>query len=104
MSHSINPALKFDEASLRRICRRWSITELALFGSAVRPDFNDQSDVDVMATFAPDSGITLWELADIRSDLEALFGRPVDVVTRSVMNNPYRRDSIERDLTVVYAA
>ncbi len=102
--HPIHPRLKFDESALRVICQRWGITELALFGSAVRPDFSDQSDVDVMVTFAPDSRRSLWDLVELQADLAALFGRPVDVVQRGVIANPFRRRSIERDLRVVYAA
>ena len=34
-------------------CRRWEITELALFGSVLRDDFDPKSDVDVLVTFEP---------------------------------------------------
>jgi len=40
-------------------CRRWKITELALFGSVLRDDFEPGSDIDFLATFAPDAA---WSL------------------------------------------
>ncbi len=36
-------------------CRHWKISELALFGSVLRPDFRPDSDIDVLVTFAPDT-------------------------------------------------
>ena len=36
-------------------CRRWKITELALFGSALRDDFDPESDIDVLVTFDRDA-------------------------------------------------
>ena len=43
-------------------CRRWKITELSLFGSALRDDFGPNSDVDLLVTFAPDAE---WSLLDL---------------------------------------
>jgi predicted nucleotidyltransferase len=80
------------------------VVELALFGSVVRDDFRDDSDVDVMVTFAPDAHWSLWDLVDIKEELEGLLGRPVDLVERGTIVNPFRLRSIERDLTIVYAA
>jgi predicted nucleotidyltransferase len=41
--------------ALALFCRRWRITELALFGSVLRPDFRPDSDLDLLVTFAPDA-------------------------------------------------
>jgi len=43
-------------------CRRWKVTELALFGSVLRGDFSPDSDVDVLVSFAPDAH---WSLLDL---------------------------------------
>ncbi len=96
--------LQVSEAALRDFCQRWKLRELALFGSAVRADFGPSSDVDVMVTFRPDTGSTLWDLVQIQEELETLFGRRVDVLSRATIRNPFRKRSIERDLTVIYAA
>ena len=57
-----------------------------------------------MVTFAPDARWTLLTFAEIQLELEEIFGRKVDLTERGRIRNPYRRRSIERDLTVVYAA
>jgi predicted nucleotidyltransferase len=41
---------------------------------------------------------------DLKEEFERLFGREVDLVTKGTIRNPFRRRSIERDLTVLYAA
>lgn len=46
-------ALDLPEPALRDFCRKWQITEFALFGSILRDDFGPESDIDVLVTFAP---------------------------------------------------
>jgi len=85
-------------------CRRWKITELALFGSVLRDDFRPDSDIDVLVTFAPDAGWSYFELFDVQDELEAMFGRSVDLVPSGGLKNPFRRASILNSRRVVYAA
>jgi uncharacterized protein len=72
-------------ATLARICRRWRITELALFGSVLRPDFRPDSDIDLLVTFAPEAAWSGWDLVTIEADLTRLFGRKVDLVERAAV-------------------
>ncbi len=85
-------------------CRRWQITELALFGSVLREDFGPESDVDVLVTFAPEARWGLLDLADMAEELGLLFGRKVDLVEKDALRNPFRRRSIISTREVVYAA
>ncbi len=70
-------------------CRRWRISELALFGSALRDDFGPESDLDVLITFAPG---TKWGLLDhvrMEQELTGLLRRRVDLLTkRAVKKSP----------------
>lgn len=82
---------------LAAFCQRWGVSELAVFGSALRLDFGPHSDVDVLVSFAPGVRHGLFDLARMRRELEELFGRPVDLVTRrsiEASRNPIRRRSI----------
>jgi predicted nucleotidyltransferase len=95
------------EDQIADFCRKWGVTEFALFGSVLRDDFRSDSDVDVLLTFSPDSGVSLFDFVDMQDELEAAFGRPVDVVSRrgvELSENPYRRHSILNSARVVYAA
>ncbi len=97
-------SLDFDLDRLNEFCRRWSVTELALFGSVLRADFGPESDVDVLVTFAADSPWTLWDLSRMRIDLESIFGRAIDLVEKKALRNPYRRRAILADHQVLYAS
>lgn len=99
-----HPRLPISQEELADFCRKWHIVEFALFGSVVRDDFRDDSDIDVMVRFAPGLRPLGFAYFQIGIDLEELFGRPVDVVEFGTIENPYRRRAIARDLTVVYAA
>ena len=88
-------------------CRKWGIAELALFGSVLRDDFRADSDVDVLVSYAPDAKPSLFDQVDKEEELEAIFGRPVDLVSRRAIEeseNPFRRRAILGSARVVYVA
>ncbi len=90
--------------ALRNLCDRWKVAELSLFGSATREDFHPDSDVDVLVSFIPGDTWSLLDLIEMKSQLEDLFGRKVDLVEEAAIKNPYRRRAILRDKTPIYAA
>ncbi len=96
--------LTISKDQLENFCRQRKITELALFGSVLREDFYPESDVDVLVTFAPDVRYSLFDLADMREELKALFGREVDLVEKAALRNPFRRAHILKSSEVIYAA
>lgn len=85
-------------------CRRWKITEFALFGSVLRDDFGPDSDIDVLVTFAPDTFHDIDDWIAMRDELELLFGRRVDLVSRASLRNPFRRREILDTRRVLHAA
>ena len=93
-----------DDNALGTVCRRWKIRELALFGSILTTAFKPESDVDVLVTFDDDAPWDLFDLVNLRDELAGFLGRPVDLVERRALVNPYRRRSILSDLEVLYAA
>jgi len=99
-----NIALPLD--AIPDFCARWGIVKFALFGSVLRTDFNENSDIDVLVTFAPNAHPTLFTLVEITDELEALFGRSVDVITRPSVEqsaNYIRREAILSTAQVIYA-
>lgn len=88
------------------LCRRFHVRRLEVFGSALRSDFRpEESDLDFLVEFGAES---LKGYADdyfgLKEGLEALFGRPVDLVAASAIRNPYFRESIEAGKALLYAA
>ena len=88
-------------------CRKWKIAELALFGSVLREDFRPESDVDVLVTFAQDAHWGFDQLLEVKGELEVLFGRPVDLVERRLVDespNYIRRKHILTHMEPIYVA
>jgi len=99
--------LEIPEDKLADFCRRWKITELSLFGSALREDFRPDSDVDLLVTFAPGTTWKLDDLLDMKEELEGMFGRDVDLVERRLVEsseNYIRRRHILKHLKPLYVA
>jgi predicted nucleotidyltransferase len=89
---------------LNSLCGKWKVREMGLFGSVLREDFGPESDLDVVVSFLPGAPWSLWDLVEMREELEQLFGRPVDLVEKEGLRNPYRRRSILRTQEVIYAS
>ena len=98
--------IKIPGVELADFCKRWKVTELALFGSVLRDDFNAYSDVDFLVTFSPAARWSLFDLVSMQQDLERIFGRPVDLVEReAILQSPnyIRRKNILQSAQVIYA-
>ncbi len=86
-----------------KFCQHWEIVEFSLFGSVLRDDFTAESDIDVLVVFAENAEIGLFDIAQMQIDLEEIYGRPVDVIEKASLRNPYRREEILKTAQVVYA-
>ena len=88
-----------------RICRRFHVRRLDLFGSAARDDFDPAcSDLDFLVEFKRDApGKALDVYFGLKEALEQLFGRPVDLVMPGAVENPYLSRSIDDSRELVYA-
>ena len=98
---------RFPGASTEKLldfCQRHRLRELSIFGSVLRDDFRPDSDIDVLIELQPGEMMTIERFLSMRDELEALFGRPIDLVEKPLVRNPYRRSEILRTREVLYAA
>ncbi|MGK7907484.1 MAG: nucleotidyltransferase domain-containing protein [Synechococcus sp.] len=95
--------LHVSQHDIENFCAKWMIVELSLFGSVLRDDFRDDSDVDVLVVFTTEHRWTLFNLIDMQDELEKLFKRPVDLLQKKELLNPYRREAILKTHRVIYA-
>ncbi|RFP59876.1 MAG: DNA polymerase subunit beta [Limnothrix sp. CACIAM 69d] len=97
--------LAITEEKLIEVCRQWNIAELALFGSVLREDFRENSDIDLLISFAPDAPQGLLTLVRIKHQLEDLLDRPVDLVIKEAIqegSNWIRRQEILSTAVIIY--
>ena len=95
--------IRIPRKKISEFCLRWGVVEFSLFGSILRDDFRPDSDVDVLVTFSPEARISLFDLVQMKIDLEKIFHRPVDVIEKDALENPFRKREILRTAKVVYA-
>jgi predicted nucleotidyltransferase len=89
---------------IAELCRRYSVRKLALFGSAVRDDFDPAtSDVDVAVIFrAAADAATATAYFDLKSGLESALRRPVDLVELEAMPESRLKRQIVRTQVPLY--
>lgn len=99
--------LDLPHEQIEAYCRRWNITEMAVFGSVLREDFHAGSDVDVLVTFAENARWSLFDLVTMQDELKAILDREVDLTTHKGVEespNPIRREAILRSARSIYRA
>ena len=97
-----SPIIEILTANLETFCQKWRVRELSLFGSVLRDDFGPESDVDVLVSFAEDATWSLWDFIAMGDELAAMIGRPVDLVEKEALRNPFRRDAILQTRKIIY--
>lgn len=104
--YTVEPAGRLpeiDQRALAAVCRKFRVKRMSLFGSAARGELRPGSDVDLLVEFKPKQGPSLWGLTDMQEALSPLFGgRQVHIAGPGILENPYRRETIMRDLKVLY--
>lgn len=91
-----------DRDALARFCQTHGIMELAMFGSVLRDDFTDDSDVDMLVRFNPGERVGLIRLAEMEAELGKIVGRKIDLRTAGELSR-YFREQIVRSAAKVYA-
>jgi uncharacterized protein len=86
------------------LCRRHRVARLDVFGSAAR-QAEGAADLDLPVEFADlPAGAHADAYFGLLEGLEALLGRPVDLVMASAVRNPFIRETIEDTRIPLHAA
>lgn len=68
------------------LAKRFYVNSIGLFGSVVRDDFNNSSDIDIIVDFTKPIGIEFVDLADF---IESKLMKKVDLVSRNGVKTKY---------------
>ena len=98
------PEIDQPRSDLARLCQRYRVRQLQVFGSAVTGAFvTATSDLDFIAEFVDTQAADYADrYYDFAESLEQLFNRPVDVLSSPSIRNPYFRSEVERTARVIY--
>lgn len=101
----MHAAVARHQARIEELCRRYGVTQLDVFGSATRDDFDEAtSDVDFLVEFKDVPGLgALRQYFGFKKDLEQVLGRPVDLVEGEIENHHVRKN-VEASREPLYAA
>jgi predicted nucleotidyltransferase len=101
----MNALIEGKRSEIERLCERLGVQRLGVFGSALRDDFDPaRSDADFLVELGPLAPASYARAYfELKDSLEALLGRPVDLLTDKSLHNPHRRSRIEREQQQLYA-
>jgi predicted nucleotidyltransferase len=102
----VNPLLTQHQREVEELCRRFGVRRLELFGStATGRDRPGESDLDFLVELEPmPPGTYADRYFGLLEALEALFGRPIDLVVDTAIKNPYFRQSVDETKVLIFAA
>jgi predicted nucleotidyltransferase len=100
---SMSLRISVDKDRLSEFCRNNHIRKLAFFGSVLRDDFRQDSDVDVLVEFESGIPIGLIRMGGMELELSEILGRKADLRTENDLSS-YFRDDVLAAAEVQYAA
>lgn len=80
---------------IAEFCKRNHIRKLSLFGSALRGEFENESDIDLLVEFDPDHIPGLIRLAGMELELSEILGRKVDLRTPHDLSRYFRQEVLD---------
>ncbi len=102
------PLITEKHSALAEVCRRFNVRRLELFGSATsQRDFDpERSDLDFLVEWPPNQDLGPWlaHYFDLKTELEGLFNRRVDLIMASAPKNPFFIAEMNRTRQLVYEA
>ena len=88
----MNAQVSLPKDQLAAFCEGHGIKRLSIFGSALRPDFGPDSDIDVLVEFEPDRIPGLFGFAGMELELTRMLGRKVDLRTPEDLSRYFRQE------------
>ena len=89
--------------NLKKLCDRYNVFQLYIFGSVLNDQFNAESDIDFLVTFH-DLEVDLYadNYFDFKFSLEDLFNRQIDLLEDKAIKNPFLKKSIDSTKQLIY--
>jgi predicted nucleotidyltransferase len=83
-------AIKILQGALPGLKERYSVKDLAIFGSVARNEATAESDVDILVEFEPGQAGGFFKFYSLQTELESALSQRVDLVTLDALKNQFR--------------
>jgi uncharacterized protein len=94
---------KPDIDKIKELCKENKVKSLYAFGSVTREDFNPQSDIDLVVDFDENDPFKYTDLYfNLKSRLEEIFRRHVDLLEERAIRNRFFREQLEKTKVKIY--
>lgn len=91
----MNQRIAIPQDELAAFCQKHHVRKLSLFGSVLREDFRDDSDVDVLVEFEPDAVVDLFDIVEMEMTLSEMLERKVDLRTPQDLSRHFRQHVVD---------
>ena len=100
----MNP-LQVHKAGIKKLCEQHKVKRLYAFGSVLTPNFNEQSDIDLMVDFQEMDVLSYADnYFDLKFSLQDLLKRPIDLLEEKALKNPYFKQAVNSNKELVYGS
>ena len=95
--------LDINKEKLYELFMRYHVDRMYLFGSALTPNYDKQSDIDFLVRFQPiELSLYFENYFNFKEQLKSLHGRDIDLLEEQALKNPILIQSINRSKQLVY--
>lgn len=91
------------DSGIGRLCKKYYITELAVFGSAMFDEMGKNGDLYFLVSFEEGAAVTVFDIIEMEREFEKLLGMKATIVEKAAVTNPARREKILSQCQSVYA-
>ncbi|RKX96678.1 MAG: nucleotidyltransferase [Spirochaetes bacterium] len=98
MKKSIEEIKKIIRQHKKEIKEKYGVKEIGIFGSLVRGEMKEESDVDILVEF--EKPIGFFKFLELEEYLSDLIGRKVDLVSKKALKPHIGKYILEEVITV----
>lgn len=99
MSDKMNKDIKEIKQKILPIIQRYGVKRIGLFGSFVRSEMKEDSDIDILVEIEKD--ISLLDFVGLKLEIEETLGRKVDLVEYSTIKPFLRKQILDEQVVIL---
>ena len=98
--------MKIDDKNInliKKLCKKYKVRSFSAFGSVLREDFNENSDIDFAVDFNENDPFKYTDLYfQFKENLEELLKRQIDLIEERGVKNQYFRNELDKTKVLIY--